>query len=80
MYASEVRTAKQPFEMANLVRFVEEATKDGLGKADIQIWASPLASTAHLASTIVSLLATATEPENVMKSKSRGLSSLRLMG
>ncbi len=55
-YVAEVRTSKTTFEIGKLTNMVAEATEEGLGKADINLWSGPLTSTSHLATTIQTVL------------------------
>ncbi|PWN44195.1 hypothetical protein IE81DRAFT_37527 [Ceraceosorus guamensis] len=64
---AEVRAARTPFVMSNFVSAFNDALREGLAKSDVNLWATPLASTEHLTSTISLLLSAATEQENVTK-------------
>ena len=66
-YVADIKVSKSVFEITKIVDFIESATSEGLGKADVQIWSSPLQSTSHLSTTINSVLAAIVEQENVIR-------------
>ena len=66
-YVAEVRTSKTVFEINKVTDMVAEATEEGLGKPDINLWSGPLSSTSHLSTTIQTVLTAIVEQENVIR-------------
>ncbi|KAN0060911.1 hypothetical protein ACQY0O_006645 [Thecaphora frezii] len=66
-YVAEVKVSKTAFDVSRAIGFVNEATQESLGKTDAKIWSGPLESTAHLSTTISSVLGAIVEQENVIK-------------
>lgn len=66
-YVAEVRTSKTVFEIGKVTDMVAEATEEGLGKPDINLWSGPLSSTCHLSTTIQTVLTAIVEQENVIR-------------
>lgn len=66
-YVGEVRTSKTIFEISKVIDMVSEATEEGLGKPDVNLWSSPLSSTSHLSTTIQTVLSAIVEQENVIR-------------
>ncbi|TKY89957.1 hypothetical protein EX895_001255 [Sporisorium graminicola] len=66
-YVAEVRSSKSVFEILRVTEMVAEATEEGLGKSDVNLWSGPLSSTAHLSSTIQTVLTAIVEQENVIR-------------
>ncbi|KAJ1033941.1 hypothetical protein NDA16_000149 [Ustilago loliicola] len=66
-YVGEVRTSKTAFEIFKVIDMVSEATEEGLGKPDVNLWSGPLSSTSHLSITIQTVLGAIVEQENVIR-------------
>lgn len=66
-YVAEVRSSKSIFEISRVTEMVSEATEEGLGKSDVNLWSGPLSSTSHLSSTIQTVLTAIVEQENVIR-------------
>lgn len=66
-YVAEVRTSKTVFEISKVIEMVAEATEEGLGKPDINLWSGPLSSTLHLSNTVQTVLTAIVEQGNVIR-------------
>ncbi|CCF50587.1 hypothetical protein NDA11_000188 [Ustilago hordei] len=66
-YVSEVRTSKTTLEINKVIDIVSEATEEGLGKADVNLWSGPLSCTSHLSTTIQTVLSAIVEQGNVIR-------------